>query len=95
VLFSKLADLSTPFCVIDKPPSNELPEGQYPYQVEKDAGGITLCVQAFFFSKYLGNLRVNFSTDGIPVSWDGQPILLDHRVPKGLTHLYIHTHLIV
>jgi len=59
-------------------------EGEYPYVVKKDiSGDTTLCVQAYYFSKYLGDLRVMFDDFGKPESWGGNPILLDNSVAKG------------
>ena len=68
-------------------PSNEKPSSSYPYVVEKVDGKRALCVQAFYFSKYLGNLEVEFDDSGDVVSYGGNPILLDASVAKGRTTL--------
>ena len=69
----------------DNPTSSEVPVGEYPYRVTKDNGQTALCVQTAGFTKYLGKLTVTFDRYGDIVGWEeGNPILLDSTVPKGL-----------
>ena len=42
-----------------------------------------MVVQAYAYTKYVGNLKVKFDADGEAVSWEGQPRLLDHSVEQG------------
>ena len=50
--------------------------------MKKKNGKNCLVVQDFEFGKYLGHLNVTFSAAGNVISWSGNPILLDHKVPK-------------
>jgi len=54
-------------------PSVESIKGPYPTMINNR----TLVVQAYAYTKYLGNLQVEFSEDGRIESWQGAPILLD------------------
>ena len=65
------------------PPSSEEPEGPYPYPIAKNDGKTAYCVQAAYFSKYLGHLVVEFDDDGEVLTAEGNPILLDDSVLKG------------
>ena len=67
------------------PPSSEEPEADYPLKVTKNNGKTALCVQAFTFTKYLGNLTVTFDNAGDVKDWTGNPIYLDNSVVKGLS----------
>ena len=69
-------------CLAGTPPSNDVPYGPYPISVKKRNGKKCLVVQDFAYGKYLGRLNVNFSATGDVISWSGNPILLDHKVPK-------------
>ncbi|RWS24108.1 hypothetical protein B4U80_02021 [Leptotrombidium deliense] len=64
-----------------KPPSNEVPIDKYPVVIHHRDGRITLVVQAFAFTKYLGFLNVSFDQRGNIIKYGGQPILLDYKVP--------------
>lgn len=57
--------------------------GNYPVKVTKENGKTALVVQAYTFTKYLGNLSVTFDNAGEITSWEGSPILLDKSVIKG------------
>ncbi|WP_406736844.1 bifunctional metallophosphatase/5'-nucleotidase [Thioclava sp. GXIMD4215] len=52
-------------------------KGPYPTMIGK-----TAIVQAFAYSKYLGDLEVTFDDAGTVLSAKGQPILLDASVPE-------------
>ncbi|XP_067950858.1 snake venom 5'-nucleotidase-like [Watersipora subatra] len=66
----------------DDLPGSEKPASTYPHVVKKNNGKTALCVQAYTFSKYLGNLSVTFNEQGDVTAWGGNPILLDNSVPK-------------
>lgn len=56
--------------------------GPSPVVIERKSGGKTLIVQAGEYSKYLGRIDVTFDAKGDPVSWTGNPILLDAKVAE-------------
>lgn len=58
------------------------PEGPYPTWVESPNGVNTPIVQAYAFSKYLGEVTVVFDEAGNVVSAEGEPLLLDHTIPE-------------
>lgn len=58
------------------------PEGPYPTWVETPDGGRTPIVQAYAFSKYLGEVTLTFDDEGRLISAEGEPILLDHAIPE-------------
>ena len=39
-------------------------------------------VQAYYYTKYLGNLQVSFNNIGEVTGWSGNPVLLDSTVVK-------------
>ena len=71
-------------------PSNDDPEGEYPTLIKQDGGKIVPVVQAFWGSKYLGYIKLNFSEDGEMTSWENKwndrstPILLDNTHEQGI-----------
>ena len=71
------------FILLGEKPSSETPAGDYPHVITKDNGKTALCVQAFTYTKYLGNLTVTFDDAGDVTEWSGNPILLDDSVAKG------------
>ena len=50
------------------------------------SGSDTLIVQDFTWAKYLGQLNVEFDSNGDVVSYTGNPILLDSSVAEGTVH---------
>ncbi|HMS44908.1 MAG TPA: bifunctional metallophosphatase/5'-nucleotidase [Alphaproteobacteria bacterium] len=54
----------------------------YPIVVKTPSGDPALVAQAYYAGIYLGNLEVTFNDKGVPVRWQGEPILLDHTVPQ-------------
>ena len=62
-------------------PDSELPEGPYPYPVEQADGRRVYVVQAYAFTKYLGNLSVQFDAQGEVRFVEGNPIVVDASVP--------------
>ncbi|KAM7403152.1 hypothetical protein PAMA_003871 [Pampus argenteus] len=70
------------FLAAGKPPSTEVPAGQYPFMVTSDDGRKVPVVQAYAFGKYLGYLKVIFDDAGNVVKADGNPILMDSSIPQ-------------
>lgn len=62
--------------------TDEDAEGPYPTVVNSPNGDPVLVVSAFAWGMYLGRLDVGFDAAGVPVSWDGEPILLDASIPQ-------------
>lgn len=56
--------------------------GPYPTVVDSPSGAPVLIVHDGSYGKYLGNLEVTFDADGVPTSWQGDPILLDNSVAE-------------
>lgn len=50
--------------------------GPYPTVVNSPSGQPVLIVQACSKLKYMGRLNVTFDANGVPVKWDGAPILV-------------------
>lgn len=63
-----------------KQPSDEEIDGPYPVVISQAGGNKGLVVQDFAFGKYLGYLTLNFTSDGVVISYSGNPILLDSSV---------------
>lgn len=73
---------SNTFLYTGPAPSVEAPVGPYPFLVRGVEGRMVPVVQAFAFGKYLGYLRVKFSSDGNVLEATGNPILLDSTIPE-------------
>uniref|UniRef100_A0A8C6LX01 5'-nucleotidase n=1 Tax=Nothobranchius furzeri TaxID=105023 RepID=A0A8C6LX01_NOTFU len=69
------------FLYTGRAPSNEFPEGPYPFMVTSEDGREVPVVQAYAFGKYLGHLKVTFDEEGNVVKSSGNPILLDSSIP--------------
>lgn len=68
----------------NKLPSNENPEGDYPYIVKHvEQLKQTLVVQAFAYGKYMGKLDMVFNEQGDIVNYQGEPVYLDASIPQG------------
>ncbi|XP_044249208.1 protein 5NUC [Drosophila takahashii] len=67
------------FLYTGKVPSKENSEGPYPTIVVKPDGRKVPVVQAYAYTKYLGNLSLEFDNGGNLLSFKGSPILLDNR----------------
>ncbi|KAF4521723.1 hypothetical protein B566_EDAN012171 [Ephemera danica] len=65
-------------------PSVENSVGDYPTVVTQQGTNnrTVLIIQAYAYSKYVGELQVQFDEEGEILSWSGQPHLLDHTVPE-------------
>ncbi|KRT83949.1 Calcineurin-like phosphoesterase, partial [Oryctes borbonicus] len=56
--------------------------GEYPTVINNIAGDPVLIVQASAYTKYLGNLSVEYDGHGNLLSWEGNPIYLDRSIPQ-------------
>ncbi|WP_207481270.1 bifunctional metallophosphatase/5'-nucleotidase [Arenibaculum pallidiluteum] len=56
--------------------------GPYPTVVKSPSGAPSLVVQAAAYSLYLGQIDVTFDDAGVPVRWEGKPILLSPGIAK-------------
>ncbi|XP_012538707.2 protein 5NUC [Monomorium pharaonis] len=65
-----------------KPPDVELPEGFYPTKVVQKSGREVYVVQAYAYTKYLGNFSVSFDIKGEVTHIEGNPILVDASVEQ-------------
>ncbi|XP_063628749.1 apyrase-like isoform X2 [Cydia splendana] len=65
-------------------PSHEKVSGGYPEYEEADnrPGHKVLVITASAYSKYLGNIGVNFDANGEIVSFDAEPVFLDRSIPE-------------
>ena len=70
------------YSVKKKNPSNNIIEGPYPTIVTKTNGKKAAVVQAFAYTKYLGQIRLTFDPAGHLVSWAGSPKLLDGKIKE-------------
>lgn len=75
-----------------KPPDVEVPEGFYPTEVVQKSGRKVYVVQAYAYTKYLGNFSVSFDISGEVTHIEGNPILVDANVEqvilwKSMKHL--------
>ncbi|CAG9765345.1 unnamed protein product [Ceutorhynchus assimilis] len=66
----------------DNPPGPDTPAGPYPTIVQSTAGKNVHIVQASAYTKYLGNIKVSYNSEGDVVASNGAPIYLDNSLPK-------------
>ena len=78
---------SNTFLYTGDPPSNEEPEGTYPFIVTQPAQKKGPVVQAYAYTKYLGDLQLSFDDNGDMISYGGNPILLVQSMPEDQTIL--------
>lgn len=64
---------------------SEDPEGIYPTLVKQQSGRTVPVVQAYAYTKYLGQLSLGFDSMGEVTYAEGNPLLLDHKVPQGMS----------
>jgi 5'-nucleotidase len=64
-------------------PDSEDPEGIYPTFVTQESGRRVPVVQAYAYTKYLGQLSLEFDPQGEVRHAVGNPLLLDHNVEQG------------
>jgi len=69
--------------LIGSKPDSEDPEGIYPTYVTQQSGRIVPVVQAYAYTKYLGQLSLGFDSMGEVTQSSGNPLLLDHNVQQG------------
>jgi len=66
-----------------EPPSTEVPVGPYPFvETQTGSGKQVPVVQAYTAGKYLGFLNLTINDEGQITGWNGNPILLDERIPE-------------
>lgn len=63
-------------------PDAEHPEGFYPTEIVQDNGRKVYVVQAYAYTKYLGNFSVTFDSNGEVTHIEGNPILVDHSIKQ-------------
>lgn len=63
-------------------PDEEKPEGMYPTVVNQASGKKAYVVQAYAYTKYLGDLSIDFDEQGDITRIEGSPILVDSSIPK-------------
>ncbi|XP_053983325.1 protein 5NUC-like [Hylaeus volcanicus] len=63
-------------------PDVEVPEGLYPTEVVQKSGRTVHVVQAYAYTKYLGNLTVTFDSNGEVTKISGNPILVDSSIEQ-------------
>ncbi len=56
--------------------------GGSPQIVKSPSGRPVLLVQGYFAGVYLGVLQVTLNDDGVPVAWEGEPVLLDDTIAE-------------
>jgi 5'-nucleotidase len=64
-------------------PDSEDPEGIYPTFVTQQSGRRVPVVQAYAYTKYLGQLNLEFDSLGEVTHAAGDPLLLDHNIYQG------------
>ncbi|XP_046630532.1 protein 5NUC-like isoform X1 [Neodiprion virginianus] len=63
-------------------PDSEVSEGLYPTPVIQSSGRTVYVVQAYAYTKYVGNLSLTFDSEGELTRIEGNPILLDSRIEQ-------------
>lgn len=64
-------------------PPPDLVEGPYPVVVHRRDGSQGLVVQAFWFGKYMGEIKVTYREDGKILHYEGRPVMMDHSISEG------------
>ncbi|VVC93230.1 unnamed protein product [Leptidea sinapis] len=65
-----------------KAPDSETPQGPYPKLVKQSSGREVPVVQAYAYTKYLGQLKIVFDSNGEIIGFNGNPILLNNSIPR-------------
>ncbi|KAJ9591994.1 hypothetical protein L9F63_001506, partial [Diploptera punctata] len=68
------------FLYTGKQPDSEVPEGLYPTWITQSSGRRVPVVQSYAYTKYLGQLSVEFDSNGEVIKADGNPLLLDKSI---------------
>ncbi|GJQ84628.1 hypothetical protein Trydic_g12658 [Trypoxylus dichotomus] len=63
-------------------PDRERPTDSYPSQIVQKSGKVVPVVQAYAYTKYMGELHVAFDREGVLTRFHGQPIFLDEKVTQ-------------
>ncbi|XP_030758221.1 apyrase-like [Sitophilus oryzae] len=66
----------------DDPQGPDAPEGPYPTIIKSKNNKDVLIVQAFAYTKYLGNITVFYDDNGEVVNYEGSPIYLSNDIPQ-------------
>ncbi|XP_062131826.1 protein 5NUC-like [Drosophila sulfurigaster albostrigata] len=69
------------FLYTGAPPAKDMPEGNYPTIVINSDGRKVPVLQAYAYSKYLGEIHLEFDNGGNLINFRGKPMLLDSSVP--------------
>ncbi|XP_017884500.1 protein 5NUC-like [Ceratina calcarata] len=70
------------FLYTGKQPDTEVPEGLYPTEIKQKNGRKVYVVQAYAYTKYLGNFTVNFDRNGEVTSISGNPVLVNSSIEQ-------------
>ncbi|XP_043280617.1 protein 5NUC-like [Venturia canescens] len=70
------------FLYTGKQPDVEVPEGLYPTEIVQKNNRKVYVVQAYAYTKYLGNITVGFDKNGEVTSILGNPILVDSNIEE-------------
>ena len=81
---------SNTFLYTGEKPDSEIPEGLYPTEVVQKNGRKTYVVQAYAYTKYLGNINVTFDKNGEITFIQGNPILVDSKIEQVTFALYLY-----
>ncbi|XP_076292357.1 protein 5NUC isoform X2 [Lasioglossum baleicum] len=65
-----------------KQPDLETPEGLYPTKILQESGRPVYVVQAYAYTKYLGNFTVKFDSKGEVTEIKGNPVLVDNSIEQ-------------
>ncbi|XP_015438965.1 PREDICTED: protein 5NUC-like [Dufourea novaeangliae] len=65
-----------------KQPDLEVPEGLYPTEIKQKNGRKVYVVQAYAYTKYLGNFTVKFDSKGEVTDIRGNPVLVDNSIEQ-------------
>lgn len=65
-----------------KQPDVEVPEGLYPTEVVQKSGRKVYVVQAYAYTKYLGNFTVTFDGEGEVTAISGNPVLVNSSIEE-------------
>ena len=74
---------SNTFLYTGTPPSNEMPEGLYPFIVRNKKGQDVPVVSAYKYSKYLGYLKLQVKDNKLIPMDESNPILMDNTYKQG------------
>ena len=74
-------------------PSIETASENYPLIITQKSGKKVPIVHAYAYTKYLGRIFLEFDDNGEVISADGNLILLNSPIPKGITfNKYLHSY---